>query len=43
MSQTILNLVALAILGAIMFSSVDFFTGHQDALLIVAIVPRCCC
>jgi phosphatidylinositol alpha-mannosyltransferase len=38
-SQTILNLLALAILGAIMFSSVDFFSGHQDALLIVAIVP----
>src|SRR5205807_5433914 len=30
---------ALAILGAIMFSSVNFFDGHQDALLIVAIVP----
>jgi phosphatidylinositol alpha-mannosyltransferase len=38
-SQTLLNLVALAILGAIMFSSVNFFNGHQDALLIVAIVP----
>ena len=38
-SQTLLNLVALAILGAIMFSSVDFFNGHQDALLLVAIVP----
>jgi len=38
-SQTLLNLLALAILGAIMFSSVNFFNGHQDALLIVAIVP----
>jgi phosphatidylinositol alpha-mannosyltransferase len=38
-SQTLLNLLALAILGAIMFSSVNFFDGHQDALLIVAIVP----
>ena len=38
-SQTLLNLVALAILAAIMFSSVDFFNGHEDALLIVAIVP----
>lgn len=38
-SQTLLNLVALAILGAVMFSSVDFFSGHQDALLAVAIVP----
>jgi phosphatidylinositol alpha-mannosyltransferase len=38
-SQTLLNLVALVILGAIMFSSVNFFNGHQDALLVVAIVP----
>ena len=38
-SQTILNLVALAILGGVMFSSVDIFSGHQNALLAVAIVP----
>jgi phosphatidylinositol alpha-mannosyltransferase len=38
-SQTLLNLVALAILGSIMFSSVDLFNGHQDALLIAAIAP----
>jgi len=38
-SQTLLNLVALAILGGVMFSSVDIFAGHQDALLAVAIVP----
>jgi phosphatidylinositol alpha-mannosyltransferase len=38
-SQTLLNLVALLILGAIMFSSVDFFSGHQGALLAVAILP----
>jgi phosphatidylinositol alpha-mannosyltransferase len=38
-SQTLLNLVALLILGAIMFSSVNFFSGHQDALLAVAILP----
>jgi phosphatidylinositol alpha-mannosyltransferase len=38
-SQTLLNLVALAILGAIMFSSVNLFSGHQDALLIAAIAP----
>ena len=31
-SQTLLNIVALAILGAIMFSSVDLFNGHQNAL-----------
>jgi phosphatidylinositol alpha-mannosyltransferase len=38
-SQTLLNLVALAILGGVMFSSVDIFSGHQNALLAVAIVP----
>jgi phosphatidylinositol alpha-mannosyltransferase len=38
-SQTVLNIVALIILGVIMFSSVDFFSGHQSALLIAAILP----
>jgi phosphatidylinositol alpha-mannosyltransferase len=38
-SQTVLNIVALIILGAIMFSSVDFFNGHQNALLFAAIAP----
>jgi phosphatidylinositol alpha-mannosyltransferase len=38
-SQTLLNLLALLVLGVIMFSSVDFFSGHQEALLVVAIVP----
>jgi phosphatidyl-myo-inositol alpha-mannosyltransferase len=38
-SQTLLNIVALAVLGAVMFSSVDLFTGHQDALLLAAIAP----
>ena len=38
-SQTLLNIVALAILGAIMFSSVNLFNGHQNALLIAAIAP----
>ena len=38
-SQTLLNLVALAILGGVMFSSVNIFSGHQNALLAVAIVP----
>ena len=31
-SQTLLNIVALAVLGAVMFSSVDIFSGHQQAL-----------
>ena len=38
-SQTLLNIVALAVLGAVMFSSVDLFSGHQDALLVAAIAP----
>jgi phosphatidylinositol alpha-mannosyltransferase len=38
-SQTLLNIVALAILGAIMFSSVDVFACHEDALMAVAIAP----
>ena len=38
-SQTLLNILALAILGAVMFSSVDFFSGHQNALLFAAIAP----
>jgi phosphatidylinositol alpha-mannosyltransferase len=38
-SQTLLNLLALAILGIVMFSSVDLFNGHHGALLAVAIAP----
>jgi phosphatidylinositol alpha-mannosyltransferase len=38
-SQTLLNLLALAILGAVMFSSVDLFAGHHRALLVAAIAP----
>jgi phosphatidylinositol alpha-mannosyltransferase len=38
-SQTLLNILALIILGAVMFSSVDIFSGHQEALLLVAVVP----
>ena len=38
-SQTLLNIVALLILGAIMFTSVDFFSGHQSALLVAALAP----
>jgi phosphatidylinositol alpha-mannosyltransferase len=38
-SQTLLNIVALIILGAIMFTSVDFFNGHQNALIAVAVAP----
>jgi phosphatidyl-myo-inositol alpha-mannosyltransferase len=38
-SQTLLNIVALAVLGSVMFSSVNFFSGHENALLVVAITP----
>ncbi|HWC87245.1 MAG TPA: lysylphosphatidylglycerol synthase domain-containing protein [Solirubrobacteraceae bacterium] len=38
-SQTLLNIVALIILGAVMFSSVNFFSGHRSALLFAAIAP----
>jgi phosphatidylinositol alpha-mannosyltransferase len=38
-SQTLLNLLALVILGAIMFSSVNFFAGHENALVAVAVLP----
>jgi phosphatidylinositol alpha-mannosyltransferase len=34
-----LNLVALAILGTVMFSSVDIFNGHHSALIAVAVAP----
>ena len=38
-SQTFINILALAVLGTVMFSSVDLFNGHQDALLVAAIAP----
>jgi phosphatidylinositol alpha-mannosyltransferase len=38
-SQTLLNIVALAVLGAVMFSSVNLFNGHQNALLFAALAP----
>src|SRR5437588_10856704 len=38
-SQTLLNLVALAILGAVMFATVGLFKGHEGALVLVAAAP----
>jgi phosphatidylinositol alpha-mannosyltransferase len=38
-SQTVLNIVALIILGVIMFSSVNFFAGHENVLMVAAIAP----
>jgi phosphatidylinositol alpha-mannosyltransferase len=38
-SQTLLNLLALAVLGAIMFSTVGLFHGHEKALIIGSAAP----
>ena len=38
-SQTLLNLLALVILGGVMFSSVSFAGKHTNALLAVALAP----
>jgi phosphatidylinositol alpha-mannosyltransferase len=44
-SQTLLNLLALAILGGVMFATIGLFGGHQQALLWYAMAPfvvLCC-
>jgi phosphatidyl-myo-inositol alpha-mannosyltransferase len=38
-SQAMLNILALAILGGVMFSTVDLFNGHHSALLAFAAGP----
>jgi phosphatidyl-myo-inositol alpha-mannosyltransferase len=38
-SQTLLNLFALAVLGAIMFSTVGLFHGHEKALIVGSAAP----
>ena len=38
-SQTLLNLVALAILGTIMFSTVGLFQGNEKALVFATVAP----
>jgi phosphatidylinositol alpha-mannosyltransferase len=38
-SQTLLNLIALAILGTVMFSSADVLNGRHSALIAVAVAP----
>jgi phosphatidylinositol alpha-mannosyltransferase len=38
-SQTLLNLVALAVLGSIMFATVGLFHGHETALVLVGVAP----
>jgi phosphatidyl-myo-inositol alpha-mannosyltransferase len=38
-SQTLLNILALMLLGVVTLTSVRIFRGHQDALLFAAIAP----
>src|SRR5205085_5214385 len=38
-SQTLLNILALAVLGAVMLSTVELFAGHEHALLAATIAP----
>jgi phosphatidylinositol alpha-mannosyltransferase len=38
-SQTLLNILALVVLGTVMFSTVGLFRGHEGALLAVALAP----
>jgi phosphatidylinositol alpha-mannosyltransferase len=38
-SQTLLNILALVILGIVMFSSVDYFSGHHSALVLFTALP----
>jgi phosphatidyl-myo-inositol alpha-mannosyltransferase len=38
-SQTLLNILALIVLGAVTFTSVKLFRGHHDALVFAAIAP----
>jgi phosphatidylinositol alpha-mannosyltransferase len=38
-AQTLINLLALAVLGVCVFSSIDIFDGHHGALVVAAIAP----
>jgi phosphatidyl-myo-inositol alpha-mannosyltransferase len=38
-SQTMLNILALALLGSVMFATVGLFKGNEDALVVATIVP----
>jgi phosphatidyl-myo-inositol alpha-mannosyltransferase len=38
-SQTLLNLLALVVLGAVMFHTVGLFKGNEDALVVATIAP----
>jgi len=38
-SQTLLNILALVVLGAVMFNTVGLFQGNEDALVLATIAP----
>lgn len=38
-SQTLLNILALCVLGAVMFATVGLFQGNEDKLVLVTIAP----
>jgi phosphatidylinositol alpha-mannosyltransferase len=38
-SQTLLNIVALAALGSVMFATIGLFQGHEGALAVFAVAP----
>jgi phosphatidyl-myo-inositol alpha-mannosyltransferase len=38
-SQTLLNILALIVLGAVMFKTVGLFQGNEDALMVATIAP----
>jgi phosphatidylinositol alpha-mannosyltransferase len=38
-SQTLLNILALVLLGSIMFATIGLFRGNEDALVVVTIAP----
>jgi phosphatidylinositol alpha-mannosyltransferase len=38
-SQTLLNIVALVILGTVMFATVGLFQGHESALVVATVLP----
>ena len=38
-SQTVLNLLALVVLGAVMFNTVGLFQGNEDALVVATLAP----
>jgi phosphatidylinositol alpha-mannosyltransferase len=38
-SQTLLNILALVVLGAVMFNTVGLFKGNEDALVVATLAP----